>query len=114
MKYQISNLQHFKGDRSIHNSRVLLIDGLIVALVVCFYALGVRGNAPDLADIDSSRSEMRGIIERYTADRGSLSRSYPVELSQGRQTRFKQFYSDWLALIGKMNFDAMSLDGKVD
>jgi uncharacterized protein DUF885 len=98
----------------MHKSRIILIVGLIVSLVVSFYALGVRGNAPDLADIDSSRSELRGIIERYTADRGSLSRSYPVELSQGRQARFKQFYSDWLALIGKMNFDAMSLDGKVD
>jgi uncharacterized protein DUF885 len=98
----------------MHKSRIILIIGLIAAFVVSFYNLGVKGNAPDLADIDSSRSEMRGVIERYTADRGSLSRSYPVELSQGRQTRFKQFYSDWLALIGKMNFDAMSLDGKVD
>ena len=48
------------------------------------------------------------------ADQGSLSRSYPVESSPARLERFKQFYSDWLALIGKMNFDAMSQDGKVD
>ncbi len=73
-----------------------------------------NGNAPDLGELDSSRSEMRSVIERYVIDRGSLSRSYPVELSPGRQARFKHFYSDWLALIGKMNFDAMSLDGKID
>jgi uncharacterized protein (DUF885 family) len=48
------------------------------------------------------------------ADRGSLLRSYPVESSPARQARFQQFYSDWLALIGKMNFDAISQDGKVD
>src|SRR5262245_29852689 len=57
---------------------------------------------------------MRSVIERYINDRGSLVRSYPVEISPARQARFKQFYSDWLALIAKMNFDAMSLDGKVD
>jgi hypothetical protein len=57
---------------------------------------------------------MRPVIERYVADRGSLFRSYPVESSPARQARFKQFYSDWLALIGKMNFDAMSQDGQVD
>ncbi|MBS1790347.1 MAG: DUF885 family protein [Acidobacteria bacterium] len=56
---------------------------------------------------------MKTSIERYVADRGSLFRVYPVE-SPARQARFKQFYSEWLAAIGKMNFDAMSQDGKVD
>jgi hypothetical protein len=28
--------------------------------------------------------------------------------------RFKQFYAGWLTAIGKMSFDAMSLDGKAD
>ncbi len=68
----------------------------------------------DLGELDSPQSEVRSLIERYVADRGSLNRSYPVETSPARQTRFKQFYSDWLALLGKMNFDAMSHDGKVD
>ena len=30
----------------------------------------------DLNDTDSRQSEMRGVIERYTADRGSLARFY--------------------------------------
>jgi len=77
-------------------------------------ALDQNGNAPDLAEIDNSRSELRGVIERYVADRGSLSRSYPVDISPARQTRFKQFYGDWLAMLGKMNFDALSPEGKVD
>src|SRR5262245_32998402 len=71
-------------------------------------------DAPDLKDIDSSSSELRGLIERYIADRGSLTRSYPVEISPGRRERFKQFYSDWLATLAKLNFDALSQDGKVD
>ncbi|MDQ3012537.1 MAG: DUF885 domain-containing protein [Acidobacteriota bacterium] len=71
-------------------------------------------DSPDLKDIDSSNSEMRPWIDRYVMDRGSLSRSYPAELSPARQARFKQFYTDWLAAISKGNFDAMSPDGKVD
>ncbi len=73
-----------------------------------------QSNAPELSELDNAKSELRGVIERYVADRGSLTRSYPVESSPLRQARFKQFYADWLAQLGKMNFDAMSQDGKVD
>jgi hypothetical protein len=71
-------------------------------------------DAPGLGDFDQGKSEMRPAIERFVADRGSLSRSYPVESSPAREDRFKQFYADWLGLIGKMNFDAMGQEGKVD
>src|SRR5215510_3978120 len=71
-------------------------------------------DAPDLKDLDSSQSELRSLIERYVADRGSLSRSYPVEISPARLARFKQFYSDWLAMLAKLNFDTLGQDGKVD
>lgn len=71
-------------------------------------------NAPDIGDLDNGKSELRSVIERYVADRGSLTRSYPVESSPVRQTRFQQFYRDWLALLGKMNFDGLSQDGKID
>lgn len=59
-------------------------------------------------------SEMRQLIERYTVDRGSLTRSYPVSMSGLRESRFRQFYSGWLAELEKQNFDSMSQEGKVD
>src|SRR5262245_22049560 len=108
------------------NGRGLLARGLTLALVAsgCFgsfapagasyYANASGGDTPELSEIDFSKSEMRPVIERYVADYGSLSRSYPVESSPARLARFKQFCSDWLALIGKMDFDAMSQDGKAD
>jgi uncharacterized protein (DUF885 family) len=71
-------------------------------------------NAPDLKDLDTGASELRHVIERYVADRGSLTRSYPVESSPVRATRFRQFYADWLAMLGKLDFDSLSQDGKVD
>jgi uncharacterized protein (DUF885 family) len=108
------------------NGRVLLAIGLTLALAAggylgsfapagaSYYATAAGGDTPEFNELDSSKSEMRPVIERYVADQGSLSRSYPVESSPARMARFKQFYSDWLGLIGKMNFDAMSQDGKVD
>src|SRR5215471_12213666 len=74
-----------------------------------------KTNAPsDFNDIDSKPSEMRPVIERYTADRGSLFRFYSVDASVARQTRMKQFYSDWLSSLAKLDFDKMSQDGRVD
>jgi uncharacterized protein (DUF885 family) len=59
-------------------------------------------------------SEMRSAIERYTVDRGSLTRSYPVAVSRARRERFKKFYSEWLASLQGLDFDSMSQDGKID
>jgi len=57
---------------------------------------------------------MRSAIERYTVDRGSLTRSYPVAVSRGRRERFRKFYNEWLASLQSLNFDSMSQDGKID
>ena len=59
-------------------------------------------------------SEMRALIERYSVDRGSLARSYPVGMSPARRERFKKYYRDWLESLRGLNFDSMSQDGKVD
>jgi len=57
---------------------------------------------------------MRSAIERYTVDRGSLIRSYPVQLSRARRERFKKFYEEWLASLQSLDFESMSQDGKID
>jgi len=57
---------------------------------------------------------MRAAIERYSVDRGSLARSYPVGMSPARRDRFKKFYSEWRASLLTLDFDSMSQDGKVD
>src|SRR5438876_1285163 len=68
----------------------------------------------DTKETNLPESEMRPLIERYTVDRGSLTRSYPASISSVRAAHFRQFYSDWLAQLQKMNFDSMSQEGKVD
>ncbi|HEY9501113.1 MAG TPA: DUF885 family protein [Pyrinomonadaceae bacterium] len=73
-----------------------------------------NGKTPSKTELKSSDSEMRPQIERYTVDRGSLTRAFPVPMSPSRRDRFKQFYSDWLASLTKVDFDHMSEDGQID
>src|SRR5689334_4297599 len=81
---------------------------LVVALLVCtFVHVGFAQTAAPV-------SEMRAAIERYTADRGSLTRSYPVAISAAPRARFRKFYDEWLASLKSLDFDWMSEDGKID
>src|SRR5689334_15142750 len=66
------------------------------------------------APAEHNESEMRAAIERYTVDRGSLQRSFPVATSQARRERFRNLYNDWLTSLQKLDFDSMGQDGKVD
>ncbi|HEY2962504.1 MAG TPA: DUF885 family protein [Pyrinomonadaceae bacterium] len=73
-----------------------------------------KSTAADPNGAKTPVSEMRAAIERYTADRGSLTRSYPVAISATRRERFKKFYEEWLASLKPLDFDSMSEDGKID
>ncbi|MCI0490131.1 MAG: DUF885 domain-containing protein [Blastocatellia bacterium] len=68
----------------------------------------------NLNDLSPEPSEVRGAIERYMIDFGSLNRFYTAPLSPTRDARLKQFYTEWLAGLERMNFDAMSHDGRID
>ena len=109
------------------NGRVLLAIGLTLSLAAggclgsfapagaSYYANAAGGDTPEFNELDSSKSEMRRVIERYVADRGSLSRSYPVEIV-ARAAGALQAVLFRLAAprSAKLNFDTLSQDGKVD
>jgi len=57
---------------------------------------------------------MRAVIEQFTADRMSITRTYTIPISPVRMERFQKFYQDELALLASMNFDQMSQDDKID
>lgn len=109
--------------RSASQAVVVLV--LLICLLVHVPAQtrnGARNNgarpkpaaAAEPANGKTPVSEMRASIERYAVDRGSLARSYPVNISAARRDRFKKFYGDWLESLTKLDFDSMSQDGKVD
>src|SRR5215213_392269 len=104
--------------------------GLVVVSLLCCFLIqtlaqtsnrtngGGRGKptaaVADPNDGKAPVSEMRSSIERYTVDRGSLARTYPVQYSRSRSERFKKLYDEWLASLQNLNFDTMSQDGKID
>jgi hypothetical protein len=75
---------------------------------------GGTTQAADLNDLGTPQSELRGMIDRYTVDRGTLNRSYSTEMSPTREVRLKQLYTEWLTALERQNFDALSQAGKVD
>lgn len=68
----------------------------------------------DLQELTRPQSEMRTIIERYIEDLGILSRVYPIEISPTRSTRFRRFYTEWLDALGRLDFKALSQEGRID
>ncbi|HXG10553.1 MAG TPA: DUF885 family protein [Gemmataceae bacterium] len=70
---------------------------------------------PDLRELVSRpQSEMRVVVERYEADRGSLNRFYTIPSSPTRHARLKRFYADWLAALQKLDADRLSPEGRED
>ena len=68
----------------------------------------------DTIEIDRSSSELRPMIERYSADQRSLNRTYPIRLSATRHARFEQFVTQTETDLRKLNFDALSHDAQID
>jgi uncharacterized protein (DUF885 family) len=86
---------------------------LVAVLLLCSFLVQVPAQNGSRAKLEKI-SEMRAAIERYSLDRGSLTRSYPVVMSPNRRARFKKFYEENLNSLKALDFDAMSQDGKVD
>jgi len=59
-------------------------------------------------------SELRSIIEQYSADSESLERTYPIRLSETRRARFGRFYTEQQASLSKVDFDHLSEVGRID
>jgi uncharacterized protein (DUF885 family) len=59
-------------------------------------------------------SQIRPMIEQFSADQESLMQVYKVSISPARAARLQQFYSHALAELNETNFDALSADDKID
>lgn len=139
-----------KQTRTLFNSRSVAVVAFGCCLILGLPALSAQakrkavpssgsgakqaksGEEVDLSELGSFRSQMRGVIERYGADRGSLSRLYAIEsssfgsdrrglnrpsalmLSSTGRARLKEFYTHWLARLEQLDFDSMSQDDRLD
>ncbi|MCI0585665.1 MAG: DUF885 domain-containing protein [Planctomycetes bacterium] len=95
-------------------NRVILV---LLASIPVAVALGQQPGpeAPDpRRPIRASASEMRDTVDRWVDDREALQRRYPLEGSTERRRRMRKFHEEWLARVDALDYEAMSLEGRLD
>ncbi len=86
----------------------------LFALTLIF-AANIFAQTPDeLANYNEPPSRLRGVIEKFSADYGSLDRFYTAYTSQNRTARFKQLFADSQALLERLDFDKLNHDEQID
>src|SRR5262249_46347118 len=58
--------------------------------------------------------ELRGVVQRFEADRGSLNRRYTITFSPTRIARVRDFCTGWLAALQKLESAKLSPEGRTD
>jgi uncharacterized protein (DUF885 family) len=89
-----------------------------IAAVFCLLTIACNfASAQTTGDLNSYNeppSRLRGVIEKFSEDYGSLNRFYTARESHNRAARLRSFYADWLSFLNKQNFDALNADEQVD
>lgn len=70
---------------------------------------------PDLAALAQPQSsELRELVERFTADRSALNTFYSVPGSTLRLQRLRGFYAAWQAKLEALPYDTLGVEGRID
>jgi len=99
--------------------RIVLLAACII-MIMNFPAVSqnltsdIASGLPASGDIIPAPSELRDLIERYSADQRSLERYYDFSFSSARLSRFKDFYQEWLGILEGIDFNRLSQDGRID
>ncbi|HLK61406.1 MAG TPA: DUF885 family protein [Chthonomonadaceae bacterium] len=64
--------------------------------------------------MEETHSALSALIERYRTDRKTLERKYPLDLSAAHQARIRQFTTDWLAALERLDFAALNTVERID
>lgn len=92
-------------------SRLLRTFRFFAVLLILFGAAQAASRAQPVA---GEGTDLREMIQQFSADQASLIRTYRVPTAASRQLRMEQFYKDALAALKRVDFDELNQDGKVD
>ena len=67
-----------------------------------------------LGSYNEPQSRLRGVIEKFGEDFGSLNRFYSAQTSPNRAARLEQLYDDELTVLKRVDFDSLNHDEQVD
>jgi hypothetical protein len=59
-------------------------------------------------------SELAALVDRYSTDRQTIFRRYPVDYSAERYARLSRFYTDWQQELAAVPFESLSVEGRID
>jgi uncharacterized protein (DUF885 family) len=94
------------------------IGAAIVLAFLCLSYLNLpaypQQDRNELSAYNEPPSRMRGIIEKFNEDYGSLNRFYSAPTSPNRAARMRQLYTDELTLLGRLDFDRLNHDEQID
>src|SRR5580704_9709884 len=99
---------------SLSHNRWRAASCAVIMAAVSFQTRLPAASADVDAPLDTSASEMKPAIERFSADRGNLLRYYNIAEAPARRERLRRFYRETKAALAAQNFDAMSQDGRID
>ncbi len=91
--------------------RTIFAHSYFLLLTVSFTFAQTTG---DLSDFNEPPSRLRGVIEKFAQDYGSLNRFYTAQTSANRAERFRQFYRERIAFLEKQNFNSLNADEQID
>ena len=93
-------------------SVVLLLAAL---LITASPAAAQEEAAPDLrAIVAMEKSDLAGVVGRYSADREALLRRWDVDYSTVRRKRLSAFYEGWLQQLDEVEMEGLGLEGRID
>ncbi len=88
---------------------------VLSAAALVFAAAATPAAAQDLATLVATEtSELAPVVERYRTDRTALGRRWNVPYSPDRSQRYRDFFSDWRQQIEALDFESLTLEGRVD
>ena len=86
----------------------------LIILTLIFIFPTFAQTTDDLNNYNESPSRLRGVIEKFSEDYGSLDRFYTARTSPNRAERFRQLFVGWQSFLNKQNFDALNHDEQID
>ncbi len=96
-------------------ARSIFVAGPFVALTGLAAAPAPSASIQDLDGLVAAQSsELAAVVERFTADRSALGRRWNVPYSSERNRRFRDFFVNWRQRIEALDFESLSLEGRVD
>lgn len=69
---------------------------------------------PPASEIDTSSSEMRPYIERFSADQALLRRDYNIPFAPQTRERMRKLYTQWQGVLAGVAFEGLQEDARID